>query len=79
MEAAGLAIARFRRMPRAEPDDTGITDPTSPGHTRLTIEYREPGTERTVTRKQFDEWLSRMGRSPREAMCRTRVREALEK
>jgi hypothetical protein len=76
-EAAGMAIARFRRMPAMDPDDETVNlDPTRPPWTKLTIEYRAPVASHTITRDQFDNWFARPGGSPREAMCRVRVREA---
>lgn len=77
-EAAGLGIARFRKIPRADPDDSETGDPTRLPWTRITVEHREPSTSHTITREAFDNWFRRKGRSPREQMCRARVREAFE-
>ena len=69
-EAVGLAIVLFRRS------DYFGCDPV--GHTEFTVEAREPSTEDRVTRMQFNEWLNRQSRSPREMSVRRKIREAIE-
>ena len=68
-EAVGLAIGRFQRS-----EHVGY-DP--PGYVEFTVEAREPSTEHRVTRMQFNEWLNRQGRSPREVTLRNKIREGI--
>jgi hypothetical protein len=68
-EAVGLAIARFKRDAHIEFEPAGLVD--------FTVEPRDPTASHKVTRRKFDEWLSRNGGKPQEVARRGRVREAL--
>jgi hypothetical protein len=67
-EAVGLAIARFRKSPHIE---------NEPGREFL-VEPREPSTQHRVGRKQFDDWLSKPGGSPKDVYLRGRLLELLD-
>jgi hypothetical protein len=64
-EAVGLAIDRFRRCEHVSYEPKGLHE--------FTVESREPSTQHRLTRKLFDAWLRRPGRSPADVALKTKL------
>jgi hypothetical protein len=68
-EAVGLAIDRFRRCEHVRYQPRGLHE--------FTVEPREPGAQRRLTRKMFDAWLRRSAGSPADMALKTKFKEIL--
>ena len=68
-EAVGLAIDRFRRCEHILHEPKGLHE--------FIVEPRELTTQHRLTRKLFDEWLNRPGRTPADAALKTRLKALL--
>ena len=66
-EAVGLAIDRFRRCEHVSYEPKGLHE--------FIVESQEPSTQHRLTRRLFDAWLRRPGRSPADAALKTRLKE----
>jgi hypothetical protein len=68
-EAVGLAIDRFRRSENVPYEPMGLHE--------FIVESRGPSTQHRLTRKLFDAWLYRRGRSRADVAPKTRLKELL--
>ena len=68
-EAVGLAIDRFRRCEHVLYEPEGLHE--------FVVEPRELTTQHCVTRKMFDDWLRRPGRTPADASLKGRLKALL--
>jgi hypothetical protein len=69
-EAVGLAIKAFQSNGWIEDQPDGALQ-------RYSVASVEPVVKHTVTRKRFNEWLTRPARSPRDVLLKKRLRELL--
>jgi hypothetical protein len=68
-EAVGLAIDRFRRCEHIIDEPMGLHE--------FIVEPRELAMQHRMTRKIFDEWLHRPGRTPADVALKTRLKALL--
>jgi len=68
-EAVALAIDRFRRCEHILHEPIGLHE--------FVVEPRELTTQHRMTRKMFDEWLHRPGRTPADVALKTRLKALL--
>jgi hypothetical protein len=68
-EAAGLALAEFRRC--------GFTDANPGPATRLTVAIKAPATTHEVAVDKLQEWLRRGASSPKELVLKNRLKELI--
>jgi hypothetical protein len=68
-EAVGLAIDHFRRCEHVKYEPEGLHE--------FVVEPREPSTQHRLTRKLFDAWLCRPGRSPADVALKTKLKALL--
>jgi hypothetical protein len=68
-EAVGLAIDRFRHCEHVLYEPNGLFE--------FVVEPRELTTQHRLTRRMFDEWLGRPGRTPADVVLKRRLKQLL--